>query len=225
MTSYDLTHPDPMGENALAHLRDALNTPNLQEAVGRYYAQDSVFAGNTFDTLGNNPTENKITSDDLLAVSLLDVSWTPVAVRALLVERADEFNELLGKVDGSVKLWDAQGGRKLADAVDPLWKLLMELPGVGPTITSKLLARKRPELIPITDSVIVSAVGTSGRTWATLRYCFQDEGFQKLVGSLRPSETVNVSLLRIFDVAIWMLYSGSTAARKVRADLGIADQP
>jgi hypothetical protein len=220
MSRYDLTRRDPMAEHALVRLRDALNTPHLDEAVRRYYDRQSGFAGHTFDSLGSGPT-GEITCDDLLAVTLLDVSWKPPAVRALLVERTEEFNEQLCRIDSSATLWSDQGGQALTNA-ESLWDLVVKLPGAGPTTTSKLLARKRPWLIPITDSVIVSAVGTRGRTWATLRYCFQDADFQELICRLRP-EVDDTSLLRVFDVAIWMLYSESKAARKVRKDVRIPD--
>jgi Family of unknown function (DUF6308) len=47
---------------------------------------------------------------------------------------------------------------------EALWDLLYKLPRVHHTTASKLLARKRPILIPITGSIIVS-VGTPGETW------------------------------------------------------------
>jgi len=40
------------------------------------------------------------------------------------------------------------------------------------------MARERPHLAPITDSVTVTAVGTPGSTWRTLRRCFQDPVFR-----------------------------------------------
>jgi hypothetical protein len=222
MSKFDLTHPDSMAENALAHLQAVLSTSHLDQAVDRYYDHRFGFAGYSFEPLNDDHTD-EITSEDLLAVTLLDVSWKPSAVRALLDEKAEKVSELLHNVNSKATLWSDDGGRELVNA-EPLWEFVMELPGVGPTTTSKLLARKRPGLVPITDSVIVSAVGTSGRTWSTLRYCFQDPDFRQLVDTLRPDGANSVSLLRIFDVAIWMLYSESTAARKVRADVGIADQ-
>jgi hypothetical protein len=223
MSKYDLTRPDPVAENTLVRLQTALSTPNLNKAVRRYYDHKSGFAGDAFDSLGLNPPD-RVTADDLLAVTLLDVSWKPLAVQALLDEQAGKVSGLLRGIDRNTTLWDDHGGQELANA-EPLWKLADELPGVGPTTTSKLLARKRPLLIPITDSVVVSAGGTRGRTWETLRYCFKNADFRQNIDALRPPGVDGASLLRVFDVAIWMLYSESMAAHKARADVEIADRP
>lgn len=196
-----------------------LETPLLGDLVTAYFDPRQPFAGRTFDFSGQNPP-NEIVSDDLLAVTLLDVRWTPLAVRGLLSDRATEVCDLLSQIDSKTDLWAEDGGEQL-DASLPLWKLLDSLDAVGDTKASKLLARKRPRLIPITDSIIASAVGTPGRTWPTLRLCFQDGLFRERLENLRPDGAEGISLLRIFDVAIWMLYSRSKAARKVRGKIGL----
>jgi Family of unknown function (DUF6308) len=220
MCEFDLDAPDPTVENAMGRLRLALASPNLREAVRLFYDPNSSFAGHSFDSLGRNPP-NRITSDDLLAVTLLDVGWTPPAARALLGELAEKVTELLRTIDDSTALWDDRGCQELINA-NRLWKVIGRLPGVGTTRTSKLLARKRPLLVPITDSIVVSAVDNRGKTWLTLRYCFQQEPFRQAVESLRPPQQAeDVSLLRIFDVAIWMLCSRSRDARKARERTGV----
>jgi Family of unknown function (DUF6308) len=198
-----------------------LAAPHLRDAVELYFQPGQPFAGLTFDSLGNNPP-NAITSDDLLAVTLLDVRWPPRAVRSVLELQAAQIGELLGNIDNNVDLWEPTAGDELLQ-VDPLWEVLCALPGVRDTRASKLLARKRPRLVPITDSVVVSAVGTPGRTWWTLHRCFQDERFRGSVAAVRPANAneEDTSLLRIFDVAIWMLYSQSRAARTVRLQAGV----
>ena len=174
-------------QNAKQRLVANLATPRLREAVACYFDPAQPFAGLTFDSLGNNPP-NQIIPDDLLAVTLLDVRWTPLAVRLLLNDQAAKVSELLGQIDDKTEMW-ASDGRKQLDAVEPLWDLLYRLPGVRDTRASKLLARKRPRLVPITDSIIVSAVGTPGQTWVTLHHCFQDDRFRQRVESLRPAKT------------------------------------
>jgi Family of unknown function (DUF6308) len=46
---------------------------------------------------------------------------------------------------------------------------LEALPGVGSTIASKLLARKRPRLRPIYDSVVATVTNTRAQLWEPLR--------------------------------------------------------
>ena len=81
-------------QNAKQRLIANLATPGLRDAVARYFDAVQPFAGQTFDSLGNNPPD-QIVSDDLLAVTLLDVRWTPLAVRHLLNDQAAKVTELL----------------------------------------------------------------------------------------------------------------------------------
>ena len=113
-------------------------------------------------------------------------------------------------------LWEATAEE--LSAVDELWPVLCGLPGVHDSVASKLLARKRPHLAPITDSVIVAAVSTPGWTWPTIRRCFQDTVFRHGVEEVRPDcrGAGDASLLRVFDIALWMRYSSSAAALATR---------
>jgi hypothetical protein len=218
MTNFD-SDSNAAVQSAKQRLIANLATSGLRDAVARYFHDGQPFAGQTFDSLGNNPTD-RIVPDDLLAVTLLDVRWKPLAVRRLLHDQAAEVTQLLHAVDDATEIWAPEGSKQL-DAAEPLWDLLYKLPGVRDTTASKLLSRKRPLLIPITDSIIVSAVGTPGETWATLRHCFQDDLFRQQVETLRPGNTERISLLRMFDVAIWMLFSHSKAAIKARREAGV----
>jgi hypothetical protein len=206
-------------ETAKQRLLANLATPRLRDAITLYFDPAQPFAGRTFDSLGRNPP-NEIIADDLFAVTLLDVRWTPLAVRALLGKRVAQVGNLLGGIDNHTDMWADEAGKQLA-AVEPLWELLCSLPGVRDTRASKLLARKRPRLIPVTDSIIVSAVSTPGQTWLTLRHCFQDANFRESVKELQPRNAESATLLRVFDVAIWMLFSRSKTARKARRDAGV----
>ena len=46
---------------------------------------------------------------------------------------------------------------------------LRKITGVSDTTTAKLLARKRPKLCPLTDSVVRKAIGAPGSTWDVIR--------------------------------------------------------
>jgi hypothetical protein len=43
----------------------------------------------------------------------------------------------------------------------------------------KLLARKRPQLVPVPDEIIVARAGPAGQTWRAPRYCLQDESLRR----------------------------------------------
>jgi Family of unknown function (DUF6308) len=203
---------------AARRLRGSLAVRGLSQAVAAYFSQDESFAGLTFTCLGSNPPD-KVTADDLLAVSLLDIAWQPGAVRELLGTAAGKVSGLLSAIRSDVDLWDATD-EHLAP-VDPLWDLLLRTTGVGTATASKLVARKRPRLCPVSDKVVIQAVGVPGWTWEALRCLLQDPQARAQIEELRPPSAAGASLLRILDVAIWIRHSHSRAAGHLRREAGI----
>lgn len=198
---------------AARRLRDSLAAPGLDQAVAAYFAEPA-FAGMTFTTLGRNPSGD-ITADDLLAVSLLDITWRAPVVRILLEDHRLRFAELLAAVPDDLDLWDATDVD--FKPIDALWDALIAVDGIGTASATKLLARKRPRLCPITDNVVIKAVDVPGRTWETLRYLLQDADVRAEVEALRPVGATGASLLRILDVALWICYGRSSTANSFRA--------
>jgi hypothetical protein len=192
---------------AAARLRETLTRPGLGAAVAAYFDPAEGFAGMTFSTLGDNPP-------DLLAVSLLDISWRPDVVRRLLGRDQDRFTGLLTGIRTDVDLWQASDA-DLA-TVDLLWDALLDIPGVGTASAAKLLARKRPRLCPVTDKVVIQAAGLPGLTWEVLRCLLSDPAAREEIESLRPPEAAGASLLRLLDVAIWVAHSNSRSAQRAR---------
>jgi uncharacterized protein DUF6308 len=207
---------------AAQRLRDGLEVPGLASALAVYYSPGSGLAGRSFSFLGANPRD-AITADDLLAVSLLDITWRPGAVRDLLENRAELLSELLAGIRSDRDLWEATDA-DLA-AIDPMWQALVGVEGVGTATASKLLARKRPRLCPVSDKVAVQAVGVPGSTWAALRALLSDPAARTAIERLRPASAPDVSLLRILDVAIWARHSPSRAASRLRRVSGMPEPP
>jgi hypothetical protein len=209
-------------------------TPRMADLVSLYFEPERGFAGSMFDQL--LPSEaHAITAGDLLAVSLLDVRFSPLAVRHLLkeippVDQLDAagppFAVLLDpeRVPTDVPLWDANDHD--LDAVADVFGHLDGLYGVGPVKASKLLARKRPLLVPIVDRVITSqlSVPSSRHGWALLRDALNSEIRRCQIDRLRPADLDSqvISTLRLLDVAAWMRGSRSRSAKKARKDLGIS---
>jgi hypothetical protein len=167
----------------------------------------------TFSDLGQNPPR-EIVADDLLAVSLLDITWRPQVVRILLVSHKQELSELLTAIPQDVDLWDASD--EALTNIDRMWDYLMAIEGIGTASATKLLARKRARICPISDSLVIKAVDVPGRTWDVLRCLLQDPAARAEVEALRPAEAADASLLRILDVALWVTHSKSAAAQEVR---------
>lgn len=203
---------------------DAALEPPAAELVAAYFDQGKPFAADTFDVLGVNDM-TRITIDDLLAVTLLDVRVPPLAIRALLGKEAAILSELLGAVPVDVPLWEATDAH--LQAATAVWNLLRSQWGVEWVTAGKLLARKRPLLIPIFDSVIKRALGPApSRFWVALRAALEDEQRRAAVEALRPRElTAKVSTLRLLDVAIWIRHSDGTNARREQDRVGLAVAP
>ena len=182
--------------------------PDHGQALGylrTYYGQP--YTGAYFDTWApaqNDP--NAFTADDLLAVGFLSVVVPPLAARQLLDARAAEFAALLRQVGAD---------RDLADQAEPvtedqpasqLYRTVRRLPGVGRTIGTKLLARKRPRLVPIYDSVVARISGIGDYHWEPLRQALRADGLHDRLLDLREQAGLgpHVSALRVLDAVTWM---------------------
>jgi hypothetical protein len=199
-------------------LRSDLTATGLDRAIATYFSEPE-FAGMTFSDLGRNPPD-EIIADDLLAVSLLDIVWRPQAVRVLLGSNQRQLSGLLAAIPQATDLWDASS--EDIRPIDAMWDALTAIDGVGAASATKLLARKRPRLCPISDSVVNKAVDVPHRTWDVLRCLMQDPGARAEVEALRPAAATGAGLLRILDVALWVSYSRSGAAQWVREKAGMA---
>jgi hypothetical protein len=116
-------------------------------------------------------------------------------------------------------LWDA--GDYTLGRIDVLWDALTAIEGIGTASATKLLARKRPRLCPISDSVVIKAVGVPGRTLDVLRCLMQDPAARAQIEALRPAVAAGATTLRILDVALWVSHSESAAAHWVREQAGM----
>ena len=94
-------------------------------------------------------------------------------------------------------------------AADRLYDAVDTLDGVGRTRTTKLLARKRPRFVPIVDKIVKTALDLP-HDWhfQWWRDALADGNRRERIEALRP-EGVDVSSLRLIDVAIWMACSNS----------------
>jgi hypothetical protein len=186
-------------------------------AVGylrRYFGLEGQgYVGRWFDDWDSTGTreadKNVITSDDLVAVSLLSVEVPgPAAVRILRDDR-EQISELLSLIDDR-HLVTVEPGDIVPEW--PAWRLWTVLKhgadGIGSTIASKLLARKRPLLLPIQDSVVVRVIGPTDNLWASLAEALRedDESLHKHLIRLRTVAGLPewITPLRVFDVVTWM---------------------
>jgi len=193
--------------------------------VERYFATDgdgrARYSGAQFERLGGGGDRPDVacrfTEADLLAVSMLSVRIDGYHALHVLEYRADELNSLLAEIPADIALADPGAGDLVADGMpaDVLWQAVCEIrprpkdKRIGPVAAGKLLARKRPHLIPVYDSRVKKVLHrpyTDRWWWRDLRA--QLAGDPALVHQLESvrvrSNAGHLSLLRTFDVMCWM---------------------
>ena len=173
------------------------------------------YAGGRFELLdgGGDRADicNCFTASDIVALGLLSVEL-PARVALDLLEGAlgEEAASLLEQIPTSVNLWDvgADGLIEKGSPADNLWRLLEKQDGAGWVTAGKLLARKRPSLIPVYDNVVRCAYGWPQNVWSALHLALRQEDgtFLATLNDLkeRASLPCQVTPLRVLDVAIWM---------------------
>ena len=198
-----------------------------------YFDPKGRHSGAWFERIPNEHGANSIGCHDFLAVTMLDLHIPALLARDLyLLEGVqDDVADLLDNVPDT-NLWDATDDN--LDAADELWRFLKgeaqrlrtdtgnSVP-FGPARVSKLLARKRPHLIPITDDVVRSQIKFhGGRYWASYRSALLNSPDDRLVKRLESLQkklrkevpgSDAVTPLRILDAMIWIRGSKSKAAK------------
>ncbi|GAC58498.1 hypothetical protein GOHSU_41_00360 [Gordonia hirsuta DSM 44140 = NBRC 16056] len=201
------------------------------EVLTAYFYADPlpVYSGSRFERFaggGDRPeTRDEFGADDLVAVTLLDVSFPGDAALRILGDTdpdyRDQLSALLRRLPTWLDLVDADED-VLADA-EELWSLVRGNRGVGRAKTSKLLARKRPRLLPIMDSVVVKTVGHNPRQhlfYQNLQAALRADNCRLVshLDEIRKEAGIesDISTIRVFDILVWMWGSGRVDRLAVR---------
>lgn len=203
----------------LPPILDSAHTDVAVDALRAYFRADPlpVYSGSRFERFaggGDRPgTANEFTADDLVAITMLSVDVPGQAALRLLgdYDRAyqADLSGLLRRLPTDLALVDAEE-EHLVDA-EKLWALVSRNRGVGRTKTSKLLARKRPHLLPVIDAVVVEAVGHVPRRhnfYRNLQAALRadDRRLVEHLTEVRDAAGVDndISTIRVFDILVWM---------------------
>lgn len=182
-----------------------------------------VYTGSLFNSWaggGDAPgVVNRVTADDLIAVSFLaldvpgEAAFGILKTHAALISdllaqipadldmadmQADDFDKLLGEDSAALELWHVLRGRDTGR-----W-------GMGGTRTSKLIARKRPQLIPIYDSIVGPMMGLKKNSlgqWNRWHTVLTDgTGLPQRLQEIRRVSEISdpISDLRVLDIVLWM---------------------
>ena len=158
-----------------------------------------------FSAMGSAEPD-RFAATDILAVEALSVKVPPNSAAKLLDTEAEDFNSLLRAIPADKDLWEADPS-ELGEGSPALtlYRRLRGLHRVGPVTATKLLASKRPRLLPVIDSVVTEVVQPPGGWfWLPMRNQLADPERRKKIADVVSCAPANVSLLRRIDVALWM---------------------
>ncbi|MCK0439057.1 DUF6308 family protein [Gordonia alkaliphila] len=207
----------------LPPILDADHADKAVDVLRTYFDQDGdrFYSGSHFERFaagGDRPeTADVFTTDDLVAITLLGVTVPGDAALRILGDTDPGYREhlsaLLRRLPTDVNLVDAD--ENVLAVANELWTHVRGNLGVGPTKTSKLLARKRPRLLPVIDSVVTRTVGhVPGRHsfYQNLQAALKadDHCLARHLDELRKTASIgeDISTIRVFDVLVWMQGSG-----------------
>ncbi|OIJ67828.1 DUF6308 family protein [Streptomyces mangrovisoli] len=187
-------------------------------------AGDLFYSGAHFERLGGGGdaehVANRFDSNDLIALTMLRVSLKPHGSIDLLADPDRRWTRLLSQIPRDARLEDPLNDPLVAKG-GPAWELWEHLAvaadhdrkpdGSGPVIAGKLLARKRPHLIPVYDRRIKQLFRrptTDHSFWAALAAALRaDNGaLRDQLIRLRQKAGIgeDIGILRVFDVIAWM---------------------
>ncbi|MEU5034072.1 DUF6308 family protein [Streptomyces rubiginosohelvolus] len=176
-----------------------------------------AYTGARFERLtggGDQPeVANHFTSADFIAVATLSVD---VPVRAVLhvLEPAgrNSYSRLLAQIPVDLELAAAEDRHVAKDSPAwNLWQTLRDVDGIGSVAAGKLLARKRPRLLPVYDSVIKKVFErppTDLSFWSDVRRALRADD-RMLVAHLEDVRGLagigeDIGVLRVLDTAAWL---------------------
>jgi hypothetical protein len=222
---------------AIPDILDEDHIDTAAKLLGTYYRRTTAglpaYTGSLYNCWGGGgaPSRdvNRVTSDDLIAVSFLSVDVPGEAAFGILETHAalisdllaqipvdldmadvpaDEFDKVLGDASPALQLWHVLRGRDTGR-----W-------GMGETRTSKLMARKRPLLVPVYDSVVghlmSPGLGSAGQ-WKRWHTSLTDgTGLPQRLQEIRRVSGVTdpISDLRVMDIVLWMYGTGTATGER-----------
>ena len=182
-----------------------------QAAFDEYFAVGKFgggipYTGSKFEAIADFENPNEFTGRDIVAVSMLSVNVpAQVSIWLLLGEGRGITGKLLEQIPTNLDIWEAEEHLEKCKPLWKLWEKLIGRHGVGDTISSKLLAAKRPRLAPIWDSVVGRVFGASEDYGREFRIALEESELRERVLLATKNAPLNISMLRRVDVVIWML--------------------
>lgn len=202
-------------------LREALAAPDVVDRMADYYRIDSNYAGSLLTDLQPNEPD-AITPVDLLATSTLSVDIPVAAIRRFLDPgKSSELRVRLQVLPTDLRLEGVEEGSGVPERMAALYDHVKHMlrranaATANPWVTaSKLVARKRPLLFPVRDSVVTGVLGLSAtypEDWPTYRAMVRDAELMKRLDEVVQQAAARDGVtsldpdlrLRHLDVVVW----------------------
>jgi hypothetical protein len=218
-------------------LADSDTVSDLRRYYGVEESEREVppYTGARFERLaggGDRPaTANHITADDLVAVETLSVR---IPIRTGLDLLEGDLGQKIAGFLAEIPVDEELGSDAAAAHVDSespaakAWQSLTKQDHVGWVIAGKLLARKRPRLLPVYDQVIRCVLQGPVPFWTSLNPALRanDGALRSRLDELklRAALPESIGRLRVLDVALWMRHQSDHTRRGCSSDkaLGLA---
>lgn len=214
------------------------NRPAHVQCIGHYFThKGSGLTGSLFEDFGGRgdvgPDANRFTVADCYAPSLLSAPVPNIcAVHLVQGKSTASTAAYLSSIPASTPL-STTSWAQVEKSVDDLFQELKSYDDVGYVTATKLIARKRPELVPVLDSVIYDALQLPERitlAWGHIATLVSDPVIAGELATIRSAAAAkftraaypnsfnvgqiqNLSLIRVLDICIWTEH---VSHRKVR---------
>ncbi len=218
-------HEAGFGESARSRIAMVVDDPEARDRLVEYFgsgtgADDVAWTGGWFERLGGGGDRadiaNRFTAEDAVAVTMLGVD-VPARVAVGLLEGplGAALGELLERIPAGARIETAtREDLAPGSPADQAWHLLEGQTDVGWVRAGKMLARKRPHLVPVYDEVVRCWLRTPapGTFWESMRCELQrdDHRLTRKLEDLRRQARLpaNVSAARVLDVLMWRQHEG-----------------
>jgi hypothetical protein len=226
---------------AIPAILDDDHIDTAAKLLGTYYRRTGAglpaYKGSMYNCWGGGgdaPHDvNRITPDDLIAVSFLCPDIPDRAAFGILDTQAALVSDLLAQIPASLDMADVQADEfdKILGDASPAFQLRHVLSGrdtgwgMGETRTSKVMARKRPLLLPVYDSAVGHLMnlnrGPAGQ-WQRWHTALTDgTGLPQRLREIRRLSRITdpISEIRVMDIVLWMYGTGTTAGEQLWRDV------
>lgn len=176
------------------------STSQIRDNLMRYFCTEE-FTGRHFERYSRASNPRSFDGNDIAAVMCLGVRVESNVPSDLLnIELSPEISGQQGP------MWTRPVEHFLpGSALYSLHDQLRSIDNVGPTIASKLMASKLPNVVPIWDRDVSLLLGRPEQWWLGWHEAMQNKRLRSMLQGLRDELGLEgTSLLRMMDVALWM---------------------